>query len=253
MEETKKPTQTNYETWNIYKKMLHIENELEKVKKSLDIKLPNGTYKAVGEVDVLDAVKPLEFKYGVKSLPINREIVETKEIVNKSGTINQFVRFKVYFQFINVDNPTDTITVISFGDGLDSGDKAPGKGQTYADKYALLKSYKIATGEDPDVDGSKEYVKTPRKNTDEVIKQAMENNTIEKAPEAKMTPKQIAIITMYSKHFGDQAGKIALDYMKAHNVAKSKDLTETQSIELIRDLSELDNGDIVIKYESEKK
>ena len=244
MEESKKPTQTNYETWNIYKKMLHIENELEKVKKALDVKLPNGTYKAVGEADVLEAVKPLEFKYGVKSMPIDREIVESKEIINKSGTLNQFVRFKVHFQFINVDNPKDVVTVISYGDGLDSGDKAPGKGQTYADKYALLKAYKIATGDDPDAEGSKQY---QRKNSQEVIDQAMQNNTIEKAKQTKMTPKQIAIITIYSKEFGDQAGKIALDYMKAHNVAKSKDLTEKQAIELIRELSVLDNGDIITR------
>ena len=29
-------------------------------------------------------------------------------------------------------------------------DKAPGKAMTYADKYALLKAYKIQTGDDPD-------------------------------------------------------------------------------------------------------
>jgi hypothetical protein len=243
MEETKKPTQTNYETWNIYKKMLHIENELEKVKKSLDIKLPNGTYKAVGEVDVLDAVKPLEFKYGVKSLPINREIVETKEIVNKSGTINQFVRFKVYFQFINVDNPTDTITVISFGDGLDSGDKAPGKGQTYADKYALLKSYKIATGDDPDADGSKEYVKAPRKNSDEVTKQAMENKTIEQ--EKPITEYQTGILKTYYKDFGDQAALAAGKKIKEFGLRKANQLSEIQALDVIRELSILDNGEII--------
>ena len=39
---------------------------------------------------------------------------------------------------------------ITYGDGVDTQDKAPGKAMTYADKYALLKAYKIVTGEDPD-------------------------------------------------------------------------------------------------------
>jgi hypothetical protein len=146
----------DYSSWNLFKKMLHIENEIQTVKKELTVKLPNGTYKAVGEIDVLNAVKPIEFKYGVKSLPISREVVELKETETKSGTVNQFIRVKATYRFINVDNPSETLDIESLGDGVDSGDKSSGKAQTYADKYALLKAYKIATGDDPDQDGSEE-------------------------------------------------------------------------------------------------
>lgn len=170
----------DYSTWNLFKKMLHIENEIQTVKKDMTVKLPNGSYRAVAEIDVLNAIKPIEFKYGVKSLPIDREIIESKETETKSGTINQFIRIKTTFRFINVDIPTDYIDVISFGDGVDSGDKASGKGQTYADKYALLKSYKIGTGDDPDQNASEEQkTKTETKATSqqiELIKGLLNNN-----------------------------------------------------------------------------
>jgi hypothetical protein len=56
--------------------------------------------------------------------------------------------------------------MISYGDGIDTGDKAPGKAMTYSDKYSLLKAYKVATGDDPDKDASptdKGYSKTNNK------------------------------------------------------------------------------------------
>lgn len=42
------------------------------------------------------------------------------------------------------------------GDGIDTQDKAPGKAMTYSDKYALLKAYKIISGDDPDQNPSEE-------------------------------------------------------------------------------------------------
>ncbi|MBR3243048.1 MAG: ERF family protein, partial [Parasporobacterium sp.] len=45
---------------------------------------------------------------------------------------------------------------VTYGDGVDSQDKAPGKAMTYGDKYALLKAYKIITGDDPDQNYSEE-------------------------------------------------------------------------------------------------
>ena len=103
--------------------MNEITNELGFVKKDLTVKLPNGSYKAVAEIDILEAVKPLEKKWGVYSYPISRCIVESKETETKSGTINQFMRIEVTYRFINVDKPTEYIDMIAYGDGVDSGDK----------------------------------------------------------------------------------------------------------------------------------
>lgn len=143
-------------TMNIYQKMAAITSEIEKVKKGLTVKAGGETYKAVGEPDVLRAVKPLEESYGIYSYPKSREIIETGIHETKSGTKMLFMREKVVYRFVNVDNPAEFIDQESIGDGIDSQDKAPGKAATYADKYALLKGYKIDTGEDPDQYGSEE-------------------------------------------------------------------------------------------------
>lgn len=149
---------------NIYQKMATISNEMNTVAKNLNVVTnakTNTGYRAVGEVDIINAVKPLEYKYGIYSYPVEREIIE-KEIIETQtqyGVKKTFyLRLKVVYRFVNVDNPSEYIDITSYGDGMDSGDKGTGKAMTYADKYALMKAYKISTGDDPDQEASKEIV-----------------------------------------------------------------------------------------------
>lgn len=144
---------------NIYQKLLKITAELNTVAKNLEVKISqSNSYKAVGESDVLQAVKPLEVKYGVYSYPYSREIIESGELVSvdKNGFEKKqlYERIKTSYRFVNTENPDEYIDIDTFGDGIDSGDKSVGKAMTYADKYALLKAYKIQTGDDPDALGS---------------------------------------------------------------------------------------------------
>lgn len=137
---------------NIFEKMLAVENEIQEVKKNLKVgKGTSAEYKAVKEGDVLKAVKPIEKKYGIYSYPFDREILRDERITfkNKYGESENFVtRVKVIYRFVNTDKTEEFVDIISYGDGIDSQDKAPGKALTYADKYALLKAYKIETGDD---------------------------------------------------------------------------------------------------------
>ena len=72
--------------------------------------------------------------------------------ISKTNTL--FMRIKTIYRFVNIDNPDEYVETIVYGDGLDTGDKAPGKAMTYADKYALMKAYKLSTGDDSDKDPS---------------------------------------------------------------------------------------------------
>lgn len=141
---------------NIYERLLLISTELSTVAKNLEVGVGQAKYKAVGEADVLRAVKPLEYKHRVYSYPVHRSIIETGEIETKSGVKQLFERMEVVYRFINIDNPSEYIDITTYGDGIDAGDKSVGKAMTYADKYALLKAYKIVTGEDPDQNPSEE-------------------------------------------------------------------------------------------------
>lgn len=138
---------------NIFQRMQKITAEVSTVAKNLEVGFGSSKYKAVSEADILRAVKPIEEKYGVYSYPYDREIVEsgTMEREGRNGkTIQLYLRVKTVYRFVCVDNPTSYLDIVSYGDGVDTQDKAPGKAMTYSDKYALMKAYKIQTGDDPD-------------------------------------------------------------------------------------------------------
>lgn len=147
---------------NIYEKMAEITAAINTVAKNLQVDTGKGKgYKAVSEADVLAAVKPIEKQFGVYSYPYDREIVESGELVNQTQYGERkslFLRVKTVYRFVNTEKTDEYIDIVTYGDGVDSQDKAPGKAMTYGDKYALLKAYKIQTGDDPDQNASGELV-----------------------------------------------------------------------------------------------
>ena len=163
------------ETKNIYQRMSLITAELRTVAKNLTVSTgKNNSYKAVSERDVLDAVKPLEEKHGVYSYPVSRNVLESNLLESESTYNGQttkkttfMTRIETVYRFVNVDKPDEYIETITFAEGIDAQDKGSGKAMTYGDKYALMKAYKISTGDDPDQDASKEenYIKKTNKPT----------------------------------------------------------------------------------------
>ena len=154
---------------NIYEKMLAIATEAKNIEKNLKINMGAGSYNAVGEADVLAEIKPLETKYRVYGYPYNREIVaqEKIEVADKNGNIRVrwWLRVKTTYRFVNIEKPEEYVEVTGYGDGIDDGDKAPGKAITYSDKYCLLKAFQCVTGDDPDQTASEPTYKpsyTPR-------------------------------------------------------------------------------------------
>lgn len=147
---------------NIFEKMSAITAELGTVAKNLNVSAgKNQSYKAVGERDVLDAVKPMEKKYGVYSYPFSRETVESERLESESeyqGKITKkttfYTRLKTVYRFVNTEKPDEYLDTTVFSVGIDSQDKGDGKAMTYGDKYALMKAYKISTGDDPDQEAS---------------------------------------------------------------------------------------------------
>lgn len=173
---------------NIYKKLLSIQSELEIVAKNLSVGVGKSSYKAVGEADVLSAIKPLEKKYGVYSYPFTRKIVEQNILVDEETRKRTYYeRIETIYRFVNVDEPSEYVDVTTYGDGMDVGDKSVGKAMTYADKYALMKAYKIITGDDPDQYASEEIKTEPSQpkpeqpRTQEFIQMSVaQRDTIEK-------------------------------------------------------------------------
>ena len=149
---------TEFYTMNIFQKMLAITAECPVVKK--DITIDRGekapAYKAVSDKAILDVVVPLEQKYGVYSFPIKRTRASStvpRDFIDQASGTPQRVNYlmdaiETTYRFVNADNPDDFVDMISFGTGMDRGDKGAGKGMTYSDKYALINAYKIRTTDD---------------------------------------------------------------------------------------------------------
>jgi len=139
--------------------MLKATEQIGAVAKNLEVGKGSNQYKAVGEADVLKAVKPIEQELGIYSFPYSRQIVDTN-IFTTTGQYgekqNLFMRLETIYRFVNIEKPEEFIDITTYGDGVDSQDKAPGKAMTYGDKYALLKAYKIQTGDDPDQEASQD-------------------------------------------------------------------------------------------------
>ena len=119
---------------NLYEKMLSITDELPTVNKNLIVGEGKSRYKAVGEADVLKAVKVLEKKYGIYSYPSKRNLIESqiinteKEYKNEvTRSTKQFMRIETIYKFVNIENPEEFIEVTTYGDGIDTQDKAPRK------------------------------------------------------------------------------------------------------------------------------
>lgn len=152
---------------NIFQRMAAISVEMATVAKNLTVGDGKNKYKAVSERDIIDAVKPLEAKHGVYSYPVSRRVLESNvlETETQYGTKTTFMtRIETVYRFVNMDKPDEYIEIVSFAEGIDSQDKGSGKAMTYADKYALMKAYKISTGDDPDQEASQpvEYKKAAK-------------------------------------------------------------------------------------------
>ena len=208
---------------NIYEKLLSITSEIKNVNKNLEVGVGKNSYKAVGEADVLFAVKQLEQKYKVYSYPCHREVIdrailETEKEYNGNVTKgNQiFLRIETIYRFVNIEKPEEYIEITTYGDGIDTQDKAVGKAMTYADKYALLKAYKIITGDDPDQEHSPDTAKYTKQTDDR-----------------KATPKQIEVLS--KTYTGENLAKL----LKANGVERIEDISMTKASELIGKLKKV--------------
>lgn len=207
---------------NIYEKLAAITAELQTVAKNLTVQTSKTqSYKAVSERDILDAVKPLEAKYGVYSYPASRTVLESNLLESESTYNGQttkkttfMTRIATVYRFVNTEKPEEFIETITFAEGIDSQDKGSGKAMTYGDKYALMKAYKISTGDDPDQTAS----------VDENYKRAI---TVSRATPTK-TPRMQLIDKLKEK------GIDLTEYAQKHGLDKNTD--DSTYIDLLKDL-----------------
>jgi hypothetical protein len=117
------------------------------------------SYRAITEEKVTSVVRASMIKNGIVMFPTQMQSSIENETVHtaKGDRVNRITHVDVVYRMVNTEDPTDYIDIASCGTGVDTQDKGSGKAMTYAYKYALLRTFAIPTGDDPDKIASDVY------------------------------------------------------------------------------------------------
>ncbi|CNF20981.1 ERF superfamily [Yersinia enterocolitica] len=120
------------------------------------------TYAFRGIDAVYNALAPALVKHGLLILPRCTERTSC-ERVSKSGGALFYITVRAEFDFVSVDDGS-IHTVVTYGEAMDSGDKATNKAMSIAYKYAAFQAFCIPTEEtaaDPDAEIHHPAPRTP--------------------------------------------------------------------------------------------
>lgn len=134
----------------VYQLIAAVSGELSQGGISKDRKNQTQGYSFRGIDDVYNALSPIMSKHGLVILPriLSRELTER---VSGKGTAISYVTVEAEFDFVSSHDCT-THTVRTFGEAMDSADKATNKAMSAAYKYAAFQTFCIPTEGDNDAD-----------------------------------------------------------------------------------------------------
>ena len=141
----------------VYKSINAVQADLAKIGISKDSKNTMQGYNFRGIDAVYNALSPLLAKHNLCILPrvLERECVE--RVTAKGGAIF-YVTVKVDFDFVcAIDGSKHTIG--TYGEAMDSADKATNKAMSAAYKYAAFQAFAIPTEGDNDADAHTHDIK----------------------------------------------------------------------------------------------
>ena len=142
----------------VYKAINAVQAELSTIGIVKDKRNSQGAgYNFRGIDDVYNAIAPLLAKHGLCILPrvLTRECVERQ---SKNGGALFYITVEAEFDFVSSEDGTKH-TVKTFGEAMDSGDKATNKAMSAAYKYACFQAFSIPTESREDADYQTHEVK----------------------------------------------------------------------------------------------
>ena len=113
-------------------------------------------YKFRGIDDVYNALSPIMSAHGLVILPRILGRIVTERTTTKGGVLF-YVTVEAEFDFVSSHDGSHH-TVRTFGEAMDSGDKATNKAMSAAYKYAMFQAFCIPTEGDNDADSSTHQV-----------------------------------------------------------------------------------------------
>lgn len=148
---------------NVYKAINAVQRDLAKVGITKNRKNLQQNYSFRGIDEVFNTLSPLLAEHELCILP--RMISRTcEERATKSGGTMNYVTVEAEFDFVSAMDGSTHI-VRTFGEAMDSADKATNKAMSAAYKYAAFQAFAIPTEGDNDADATTHSVKPKTKTT----------------------------------------------------------------------------------------
>ena len=115
-------------------------------------------YKFRGIDDIFNTISPLLAEHNLCILPrvLSRDCIER---LSKSGGALFYITVEVEFDFVSSEDGSKH-TVKTFGEAMDSGDKATNKAMSAAYKYAAIQAFAIPTEGDNDTENQTYEIKS---------------------------------------------------------------------------------------------
>lgn len=141
---------------NVYACIAEVSAQLAKEGISKSRSNQQQGYKFRGIDEVLNALAPIMSKERLVILPRVQSRDVTERTTQKGGVLF-YVVVKVEFDFVSAWDGS-THTVVTFGEAMDSADKATNKAMSAAYKYAAIQTFCIPTEGDNDADATTHQV-----------------------------------------------------------------------------------------------
>ena len=147
-------------TKQVAAKILAVMAEIGYVKKGGKNKFQNYTY--VSETDAILTIREVMINHKLVATPVVTQSNTIEAGATKSGAKQFLTSILVEYTFTDTESG-ESLLVTTIGQGMDTGDKGAYKAMAGANKYALLKAFQIATGDDDPEAHSPEVSTLPTK------------------------------------------------------------------------------------------
>ena len=201
------------EKLNIHQRMHGVMSEIAAVTKDEKVSVGGSrSYKGMSHDGVVRAVRSILLAHGVVVYPsvISQEVdyYDVEKTYQGDTKVTQWTSIMVTMEtrFQNIEDSDDYVVVKSIGQGVDNGDKAPGKASSYAKKYGILQALLLET-QDGDEQRSADF---------EEGRRSRANTQKPGVARPVASQKQIKFVTqmLSSHHFSEDEGKQMLDLVK---------------------------------------
>jgi hypothetical protein len=204
----------NFARFNLRQKLALVRRRLAYVQKRGYNQRSNYNY--VTAADIAGAVGDILAELGVVVMPRLESISHEPARMGR-GEAEHVARVVMTYTFMDIDT-AEEIAVKVAGEGLDPGDKAPYKAMTGALKYALLQSFLLATGDDPE---------------DERLNAASQGaNAREPRSERTVTAEEVDALQQLIEETGTELERV-LAYYKLASLAEMTEGTYRRALELL--------------------